>query len=73
MTEDEAKKTLNKKGLGFKVVAREESKKYEEGTVSKQKTEAGKRVAKNTTIQVAVSYTHLYAYWAAAACYMRMK
>ena len=55
MTEDEAKKTLNKKGLGFKVVAREESKKYEEGTVSKQKTEAGKRVAKNTTIQVVVS------------------
>ena len=55
MTEDEAKKTLNKKGLGFKVVAREESKKYEEGTVSKQKTEAGKRVAQNTTIQVVVS------------------
>ncbi|WP_278456221.1 Stk1 family PASTA domain-containing Ser/Thr kinase [[Clostridium] scindens] len=55
MTEDEAKKTLNKKGLGFKVVAREESKKYEEGMVSKQKTEAGKRVAKNTTIQVVVS------------------
>ena len=55
MTEDEARKTLNKKGLGFKVVAREESKKYEEGTVSKQKTEAGKRVAKNTTIQVVVS------------------
>lgn len=55
MTEDKAKKTLNKKGLGFKVVAREESKKYEEGTVSKQKTEAGKRVAKNTTIQVVVS------------------
>ena len=55
MTEDEAKKTKNKKGLGFKVVAREESKKYEEGTVSKQKTEAGKRVAKNTTIQVVVS------------------
>ena len=55
MTEDEAKKPLNKKGLGFKVVAREESKKYEEGTVSKQKTEAGKRVAKNTTIQVVVS------------------
>ena len=55
LTEDEAKKTLNKKGLGFKVVYREESKKYEEGTVSKQKTEAGKRVAKNTTIQVVVS------------------
>ena len=55
MKEDESKKTLNKKGLGFKVVAREESKKYEEGTVSKQKTEAGKRVAKNTTIQVVVS------------------
>lgn len=55
MKEDEAKTTLNKKGLGFKVVTRKESKKYEEGTVSEQKTEAGKKVAKNTQIQVVVS------------------
>ena len=55
MTEEEAKETLNKKGLGFKVDERKESKKYEEGTVSEQKTEAGERVAKNTTIHVVIS------------------
>ena len=55
MTEEQAKKALNEKGLGFKVVERKESKKYEEGTVCEQKTEAGKKVAKNTTIQVVVS------------------
>lgn len=55
LTEDEAKKTLNEKGLGYKVVERKESNKYEEGTVSEQKTEAGAKVKKNTTIQVIVS------------------
>lgn len=55
MTEEEAKSTLNKMGLGFKVDERKESKKYEEGTVSEQKTEAGERVAKNTTIHVVIS------------------
>lgn len=54
-SEEEAKAILKKKGLGIKVVAREESKKYEEGIVSEQKQEAGSRVAKNTTIQVVVS------------------
>lgn len=55
MTEEQAKKALNKKGLGFKVAERKGSKKYEEGTVSEQKTKAGKKVAKNTTILVVVS------------------
>lgn len=55
MTEDEAKEALKKKGLGMKVVAREESKKYEKGTVSEQKTEAGKKVKKNSTVEVVVS------------------
>ena len=55
MTEEQAKKALNKKGLGFKVAERKDSKKYEEGTVSEQKTKAGKKVAKNTTILVVVS------------------
>lgn len=55
LTEDEAKRTLNEKGLGYKVVERKESNKYEEGTVSEQKTEAGTKVKKNTTIQVVVS------------------
>lgn len=55
MTEDEAKKTLNEEGLGYKVVERKESDKYESGTVSEQKTEAGTKVKKNTTIQVVVS------------------
>ena len=40
MTEEQAKKALNKKGLGFKVAERKDSKKYEEGTVSEQKTKA---------------------------------
>lgn len=55
MTEEEAKETLNKEGLGFHVAAREESKKYEKGTVSGQKTAAGEKVDKNTTIEVVVS------------------
>ena len=55
MTEDDAKETLNDEGVGFKVVSREESKEYEKGRVSEQKTEAGEEVAKNTTIEVVVS------------------
>ena len=55
MTEDEAKKTLNEAGLGFKVASREESEKYEEGTVCEQSVEAGEKVDKNTTIKVVVS------------------
>ena len=54
-TEDEAKKALNEVGLGFKVDERKESKQYEAGTVSEQKTEAGKKVKKNTTVHVVVS------------------
>lgn len=54
-TEEEAKKELNGMGLGYKVAERKESNKYEEGTVSEQKTEAGKKVDKNTTILVVVS------------------
>jgi len=54
-TEEEAKKELNGMGLGYKVAERRESNKYEEGTVSEQKTEAGKKVDKNTTILVVVS------------------
>ena len=55
MTEDEAKKTLNEAGLGYKVASREESEKYEEGTVCEQSVEAGEKVDKNTTIIVVVS------------------
>lgn len=54
-TEAEAKKILNDKKLGFKVKSREESKKYEEGLVSKQSIEAGEKVKKNTTIEVVIS------------------
>ena len=55
MTEDEAKKALNEIGLGYKVDERKESDKYGEGTVSEQKTEAGKKIKKNTTVHVVVS------------------
>lgn len=55
MTEDEAKKALNSKGLGYEVVSREESEEYEEGLVSSQTPEAGNKVKKNTKVQVVVS------------------
>ena len=55
MTEDEAKKALNSKGLGYEVVSREESEEYEEGLVSEQTPEDGKKVKKNTKVQVVVS------------------
>lgn len=55
MSEEKAKKTLNDMGLGFKVVSYEESEKYGEGTVCKQKTKAGEKVPKNTMIKVVVS------------------
>lgn len=54
-SEEEAKKILNDAGLGMKVVAREESDKYEKGTVCEQKTEAGTKVAANTPIEVVIS------------------
>jgi len=54
-SEEEAKEILNKKKLGYKPVAREESKKYDEGIVCEQKQKAGSKVKKNTTIQVVVS------------------
>ncbi|MEY8409815.1 PASTA domain-containing protein [Lachnospiraceae bacterium 62-26] len=54
-TEEEAAKALNEAKLGYKVAERKESNKYEEGTVSEQKTEAGKKVKKNTRILVVVS------------------
>lgn len=54
-TEEEAKKELNGMKLGFRVVERKESNKYEEGTVTEQKIEAGKKVDKNTMIMVVVS------------------
>ena len=54
-SEEEAREILKKKKLGLKVVSREESKKYEEGTICEQKQKAGSRVKKNSTIQVVVS------------------
>lgn len=55
MTEEEAIKELNKKGLGYTIKAREESKKYEAGTVMKQSPEDGTRVKKNTQIELTIS------------------
>ena len=53
-TEKEAKDILHEKGLGYSI-KREESKKYEEGTVTGQSVEAGKRVKKHTQIVITVS------------------
>ena len=55
MTEAEAIKELNKEGLGYTIKAREESKKYEAGTVMKQSPEDGTRVKKNTQIELTIS------------------
>lgn len=54
-TEEEAKKTLSKKGLGFYVSGREASEKYEKGQIIRQDPESGTKVDKNTQINVVVS------------------
>ncbi|MEG2668725.1 MAG: Stk1 family PASTA domain-containing Ser/Thr kinase [Lachnospiraceae bacterium] len=54
-TEEEAKALLKKASLGYKVAARQESKKYDVGIIAEQKTKAGTKVKKNTQIQVVVS------------------
>ena len=54
-TEEEATKALKEKNLGIKVDSREDSEKYEEGTVSEQKTKAGTKVKKHSTVHVVVS------------------
>ena len=53
--EEGAKAKIIEKGLKFQVVERKPSTKYEEGIVIEQKTEAGKKVAKDTMIKVVVS------------------
>ena len=55
MTEEEATKALKDKKLGIKVDSREDSEKYEEGTVSEQKTKVGTKVKKHSTVHVVVS------------------
>ena len=55
MTEEEATKALEDKKLGIKVDSREDSEKYEEGKVSEQKTKAGTKVKKHSTVHVVVS------------------
>lgn len=54
-TREEAQEILRDAKLGMRVVAEEESDKYEKGTVCEQKTEAGTKVPVNTTIEVVVS------------------
>ncbi|MCI9215930.1 MAG: Stk1 family PASTA domain-containing Ser/Thr kinase [Dorea sp.] len=53
--EEEAREILKKKNIGLKVIAREESNKYDEGIICEQKQKAGSRVKKNSTIQVVIS------------------
>ena len=53
-TEEEAKNML-KNELGIKQVGSEESDEYEEGKIIRQTPEEGKKVKKNTTIEVVVS------------------
>lgn len=53
-TKEEAADLLNNR-LGIKVVGNEESDRYEEGKIIRQTPEKGKKVKKNTTIEVVVS------------------
>ena len=53
-TEEEAKELLKNK-LGIKRVGTEESDKYEEGKIIRQTPEEGKKVKKNTSIEIVVS------------------
>ena len=55
LSEEEATKALKDKNLGIKVDSREDSEKYEEGTVSEQKTKDGTKVKKHSTVHVVVS------------------
>ena len=53
-TEEDAKELLKNK-LGIKRVGTEESDRYEEGKIIRQTPEDGKKVKKNTTIEIVVS------------------
>ena len=55
MTQEEATKELEKKGLKLKVAAEKESTEYDKGVVIKQKTAADTKVPKGATIQVIIS------------------
>ena len=54
-TEEEAAKVLEEAGLGYKITARRESKKYTEGYVIEQNPNEGIRVDKNTDIELVIS------------------
>ena len=54
-TQDEAKKILNKAGLGYKIGKQEESTKYEKGYVMAQHPGEGEKVDKNTRITLDIS------------------
>lgn len=55
MDYDEAKEVLNKKGLGIKEVDRQASEKYKANEIISQSPYSGKKVKKNTTIEVVIS------------------
>lgn len=55
VSEEEGREIAKKKKLGIKVIAREESNKYDEGIICEQKQKPGSKVKKNSTIQVVVS------------------
>lgn len=55
MNIDDAVDALNKRSLGYNVVAQDTSDTYDKDEVMEQKTEAGEKVAKHTEIQLVVS------------------
>jgi beta-lactam-binding protein with PASTA domain len=55
LTVDEVRTKLDKTGLKYEVVGKESSDSYKEGQVVRQTPKKGKKVAKNTTIQLTLS------------------
>lgn len=55
MTEAKAQKTLNDESLGYDVIGREASDKYDEGEIIRQSVDANTKVDKHTTVGVVVS------------------
>ena len=55
MTEDEAKKALEEKGLKFKNTGTRASEKYKKGEICWQNVKSGQKVKDKTTIRVAIS------------------
>ena len=55
MTKEEAIEALNKRDLGYRIIAQKTSEQYEKGEIMEQKEKPNKKVAKHTEIQLVES------------------